>query len=132
MGGDGINTVCRLGEGGQKEWFLADSDLLLPEYILSVRYSTPAVVAERPPVVVTGGPVIALERPPVVVIGGPVIALERPPVVVSSERPPVVVPGHPRLAMLDESTLLARAGTDTLISVKVRTLVYYSSQSDCL
>jgi len=27
-------------EGGQREWFVKDLDLLLPEYIIEVKYST--------------------------------------------------------------------------------------------
>lgn len=36
-----MNSVYYVGEGGQREWMLANSDLYLPEYIVSVSYITP-------------------------------------------------------------------------------------------
>ena len=88
-----VNCVCHVREGGQREWFLRDSDLLLPEYIIQVKYSMSITVADH------------------------MMSCD-PPIPEQSN------PTYPRLAMLDEQTLLQRAGVDSLSSIKVQQGLY--------
>lgn len=34
-----VNTVYRVGTRGEKEWFIKNKDLILPEYIIHHKYS---------------------------------------------------------------------------------------------